>query len=258
MTPFVGELVGTALLVLLGNAVSANLLLSRSKGENNGHGAWMMMSTGWALALFVGAAVAAASSGAHLNPAISIGFWQAGTLPTALLPSYLGGQFLGAAIGAAMVWLVYLPHWGRTDDPGRKLACFATTPAVRAPISNLFSEAIGTFVLVFGLLLFKSATIASATGAAPSAIQALAAVNVDLGAIGAIPMALLFWAIALGLGGTTGVGFNPARDFGPRLIHALAPIPGKGASDWSYAWVPMIGPLVGGVAAAFVAKVVQL
>lgn len=259
MTPFAGEFVGTALLVLLGNAVSANLLLSRSKGENGGGGgAWLIMCTGWALALFVGAAVAATSSGAHLNPAITLGFWQSGRLPSESVPAYLGGQFLGAAIGATLAWLAFLPHWSRTDDPTRKLACFATTPAVRAPISNFFSEGIGTFVLVLGLLAFKSTTLAPASGAVPSAVQSLAAVNVDLGALGAVPMALLFWAIALGLGGTTGIGFNPARDLAPRLVHALVPISGKGTSDWSYAWIPVIGPLAGAVIAALVAKALHL
>ena len=259
MTHFVGELIGTALFVMLGNSVNANMLLSRTKGENgSGGGGWMMICTGWAMALFVGAAVAASASGAHLNPAITIGLWHAGEFPLARVPTYLAGQFLGAALGAVLVWLVFLPHWARTDDPARKLACFGTAPAVRAPISNLFSEGIGTFVLVFGVLMFKATTMAPASGAAPSAMQALAAVNVDLGAAGAIPIALLFWSIALSLGGTTGVGFNPARDLAPRLVHALAPIPGKGSSDWSYAWIPVTGPILGGLCAGLVAKAVQL
>lgn len=257
MTPFVGEFVGTALLVLIGNAVGANLLLARTRGEQGGGGgSWMVFATGWAMALFVGTAVAAAASGAHLNPALSIAFWHAGRLPSASLPGYLAAQCAGAALGAVLVYLLFLPHWGRTDDPARKLGCFCTSPAVRAPISNCFAETLATFVFVFGLLVLKAATIAPATGAPPSSLQALAAVNVDLGAVGAIPVALLFWAIALGIGGTTSFAINPARDLMPRIVHALAPIPGKGPSDWAYAWVPVVGPIIGALAAALVAKAV--
>lgn len=259
MTPFMGELVGTALFVLIGSAVAANLLLSRTRGESGGAGGnWIVLTTGWAMALFVGAAVAAPASGAHLNPAVTLGFWQMGRLPTSSLGVYLGGQFAGATIGAILAWLLFLPHWGRTDDPSRKLGAFATSPAIRAPLSNCFSEALATFIFVFGLLAFREAAITPAAGVTPSSIQALSAVNIELGAIGAIPMALLFWAVALGLGGTTTFAINPARDFAPRLVHALAPIPGKGSSDWGYAWVPLVGPTIGGLAAAGVGKVVGL
>jgi len=253
MTPFVDELVGTALLVLLGNAVNANLLLSRTRGERSG-GAWPAAATGWALALFVATAFAAHGSGAHLNPAVTLALWQKGSLPAASVPSYIAAQFLGAAIGAMLVLLLFLPHWGRTDDPGRKLACFATVPAVRAPLSNCFSEAIGAFVLVLGILLFRSASMIPGQGATPSSLHAIASASIDLGAVGAVPVALLFWALALGVGGTTGIGWNPARDLAPRIVHAMAPIPGKGSSDWSYAWVPVIGPIIGGVAAAVAAR----
>lgn len=262
MTPYAGELVGTALLVLLGNAVSANLLLTRTRGEHAGGPSWLAASTGWAMALFVGLAIAAgataAAGGAHLNPAVTIAFWQAERLPAASVPGHIAAQFIGAAIGAVLVYLLFLPHWGRTDDPARKLACFATAPAVRAPISNCFSEAIGGFVLVLGFLLLRDVPMTPAAGAAPSAAQTIATLDVDLGAIAAVPLALLFWALALGIGGTTGIGWNPARDLAPRLIHALAPIPGKGSSDWGYAWVPVVGPVIGGLLAVLAMKGVDL
>lgn len=258
MTPFVGELVGTALFVLLGNAVQSNVLLSRTKAADAalGGSAWLLIATGWAMALLVGVAVSSHASGAHLNPVVTLAIWNSGRSMPGGVGSYLAGQFLGAAIGAALVFLVFLPHWSRSDDPTRKLACFATTPAVRAPLSNCFAEAVATFVFVFGLLAFRHATIAPATGAVPSSVQVIASVDVELGAIGAVPLALLYWAISLGLGGTTNFALNPARDFAPRFIHAIAPISGKGSSDWSYAWVPIVGPLIGGLAAALFAGAV--
>jgi len=266
MTPFAGELVGTALFVMIGNAVQANLSLARTRADGSGAGgagaggaagagmgasaaAWLTIAFGWALGYFTGAAVSAHASGAHLNPAVTLGIWQTGGMSADSVPAYLAGQFIGAAVGAIAVLLVFLPHWGRTDDPSRKLACFATAPAVRAPLSNLVGEALGAFVLVLGVLLFREVVIAPAQGSVPSAMQAVAAVDVDMGALGALPIALLLLAIALGIGGTVGVGFNPARDLAPRLVHAVAPIPGKGGSDWAFAWIPVVGPLLGAMAA---------
>ena len=250
MTPFVGELVGTALMVWLGNSAVANVRLARGRGESGG---WVLVATGWAMALFVGVAVAAPASGAHLNPAVTLAFWKAGRLPAAEIATYLGGQCAGAALGAFMVWLCWLPHWARTEEPQRILNCFCTSPAVRAPLSNVLCEFAATFALVLGLLLFTSASLRPAAGAAPSAAQMLAAVNLDMGALGALPLAILLWAIGLGLGGPTGFAVNPARDLMPRIMHALLPIPGRGGSDWGYAWVPIVGPLLGGLTAALVA-----
>lgn len=258
MSPFVGELVGTALFVLIGNAVQANALLSRTRADpEQGAVSWPMIALGWALGYFVGAAVAAHASGAHLNPAVTLALWQSGSLGTDRMPAYLAGQFLGATLGAALVFIAFLPHWGRTDDPVRKLACFANAPAVRAPLSNLAGEALGAFLLVLGVLLFREVAILPAQGAVPSAMQAVSAVNVEMGALGALPVALLLLAIGLGLGGLTGVGFNPARDLAPRFVHAIAPIPGKGPSDWMYAWIPVVGPLIGAMVAVAVAAALR-
>ncbi len=252
MTPFAGEWIGTALFVLLGNSVQANALLGRTKGES-GEWPWLLVATGWAMALFAAGAIVAASGGAHLNPAVTMAHWQRGAIGPGEAATLIGGQFLGAAIGAVLVYLLFLPHWGRTDDPGRKLACFANAPAVRAPIANLLGEAVGTFVLVLGILVVRDAAITPAAGSVPSSMQAVASVEVHMGALGALPAALLLWAVAMGLGGSVGVGFNPARDLAPRLVHAIVPIRGKGPSDWSYAWIPVVGPLLGAAAAAAVA-----
>lgn len=224
MTPFFGELIGTALLILLGNGVVANVLLSGTKGQNGG---WIVIVWGWGMAVFVAVFTVAAFSGAHLNPAVSVGLAVAGKFEWGQVPAYVLAQFIGAMIGALLVWLTYWPHFARTEDPDLKLACFCTGPAVRNAPSNLFSEIIGAFVLVFAVLF-------------------LAVSVFGLGALDALPVGLLVLAIGLSLGGTTGYAINPARDLGPRIVHALLPMPGgKRDSDWGYAWVPVVGPLIG-------------
>lgn len=229
MTLFVAELVGTALLVLLGNGVVANALLRGTKGEGSG---WIVITWGWAMAVFVGVFAAARFSGAHLNPAVTVGLAASGQLEAGQVPIYVVAQMLGGMIGAALVWLQYHPHWAPTEDLDLKLAVFCTAPAIRNTPANLVSEIIGTFVLVFGVLL-------------------LATPEVGLGALDALPVALVVLVIGLSLGGTTGYAINPARDLAPRLMHALLPIPGgKRDSDWSYSWIPVVGPVLGAVLAA--------
>jgi len=230
MSPFIGELIGTMILVLLGNGVVAGVLLSKSKAQNGG---WIVITVAWAMAVFVGAYTAAASSGAHLNPAVTIGLAVAGSFDWGLVPIYISAQMIGAFIGAVLVWLHYFPHWAVTEDPGLKLAAFSTGPAIPNVLWNLVSEIIGTFVLVFGIFAIKGFTMNDASGAA---------FNVN-------PVALLVLVIGLSLGGTTGYAINPARDLGPRIAHAILPIPGKGSSDWGYAWIPVVGPIIGAVIA---------
>jgi glycerol uptake facilitator protein len=224
---FVAEMMGTGLLVLLGDGVVAAVLLNRSKAQNSG---WIVITFGWAVAVMIGV-FAATKSGAHLNPAVTIGQAAAGDLPWSKVPEYLAGQFVGAFIGATLVWLAYYAHWGETEDPGLKLAVFSTGPAIRNTIANLITEIIGTFVLVFGVYaIFKVGGTAG-----------------DLSAgLGPVLVALLVLGIGLSLGGPTGYAINPARDLGPRIMHAILPIPGKGGSDWSYSWIPVVGPLIGG------------
>lgn len=228
MTPYLAEIVGTALLILLGDGVVANVVLKRTKGANSG---WIVITLGWGMAVFVGVFAVAAISGAHINPAVSIALAAAGKFSWALVPGYVAAQFLGAAIGSCLVWVHYKPHFDVTEDAESKLAVFCTAPAIRHTSSNLISEIIGTFVLVFGVLH-------------------LAAPEIGLGALDALPVALLVLVIGLSLGGTTGYAINPARDLAPRIMHALLPIPGKRDSDWSYSWIPVIGPVVGGLVAA--------
>lgn len=229
MTDFLAELVGTALLILLGDGVVANVVLRGTKGEAAG---WIVITWGWAVAVFVGVFTAARYSGAHLNPAVTLGLAVAGKFDWVRVPGYLAAQMLGAMLGALLVWLHYHPHWAATEDRDAKLGVFATGPAVRGVAANFVSETIATFVLVLGVLY-------------------LAAPDVGLGALDALPVALLVLGIGLGLGGTTGYAINPARDLGPRIVHALLPIPGgKRDSDWGYAWLPVVAPLTGGVLAA--------
>lgn len=227
MSPFLGEVIGTMLLILLGDGVVANVLLTKTKGNNSG---WIVITTAWALAVFVGAYSVASVSGAHLNPAVTLGV-AINTGDFSQLPSYWIAQFIGAFIGATLVWLQYLPHWALTEDKGLKLAVFCTGPAVRNTFANLLSEIIGTFVLVFGILAIDGA-------------------KTDMGSLQIIVVAFLVWAIGLSLGGTTGYAINPARDLGPRIMHAILPIAGKGGSDWGYSWIPVVGPLVGAAIAA--------
>jgi len=235
---FLGEVIGTMFLILLGDGVVANVLLAKSKGQNSG---WIVITTAWAMAVFVGVYTSLAVGGnAHLNPAVTIGLAVSGAVPWSAVPVYLGGEFIGAALGAILVWLSYLPHWAETQDPGLKLAVFSTGPAIRNTTANLICEIIGTFALMFGVFLIKGAQMVS--GGAVSTIS--------LGALGALPVALLVWVIGLSLGGPTGYAINPARDLGPRNMHTLLPIAGKGDSDWAYSWIPVVGPIIGAAIAA--------
>jgi glycerol uptake facilitator protein len=235
----IGETFGTMLLVLLGDGVVAGVLLAKSKAQNSG---WIVITTAWAFAVFAGVVVAGPVSGAHLNPAVTIGLAVQGTTPWDQVPFYLIGEFLGAFIGAILVAIHYWPHWAETEDPGLKLAVFSTGPAIRNTPLNFVSEVIGTFVLVFVILTFG--TNGSADG--------VQLAQGGPGALGALPVAFLVLVIGLALGGTTGYAINPARDLGPRIIHAVLPIPGKGGSDWGYSWIPVVGPIVGGVIASVV------
>lgn len=237
MSTFVAEIIGTMLLIILGDGVVANVLLSKSKGQNTG---WIVITTGWAIAVFVGVFAVGAISGAHLNPAVTVGLAVGGAFDWADVPLYIVAQMIGAFIGAVIVWLAYFQHWGETADPGLKLAVFSTGPAIRNPVWNLVTEIVGTFMLVFGVFAIDSASMTGADGST---------LAVNLGALGAIPVAFLVWGIGLSLGGPTGYAINPARDLGPRIAHFLLPIPGKGDSDWGYSWIPVVGPIIGAIIA---------
>jgi glycerol uptake facilitator protein len=235
-SPILGEFLGTMILILLGDGVVAGVLLKRSKAEGGG---WMVITAGWAFAVMAGVftAVACGSSDAHLNPAVTLGFAvRAGSFGKCL--PYIAAQLLGAMAGAALVWVHYLPHWKETPDAATKLACFCTAPAIRRVAANLISEIIGTATLVFVVgAIFSKAIAANGPGA-----------------LGPYLVGSLVWGIGLSLGGTTGYAINPARDLGPRAAHALLPVAGKGGSDWSYAPIPVIGPLVGGALAGWLLR----
>ena len=241
MNAYLAEFLGTALLVLFGNGVVANVLLARTKGHGSG---WIVITAGWAFAVFIGAFCSAAQSGAHLNPAVTIAMVAAGKLEPYKLQGYLIAQMLGGIIGGALVYLFYREHFKVTEDADAKLGCFCTAPNIRSMGQSLFCEVIGTFVLILPIFLMTPVVMKLPTGDASA--------EVGLGTIGLIPVGLLVFAIGLSLGGTTGYAINPARDLGPRLAHAVLPIPGKRDSDWSYAWVPVIGPILGGLLAALV------
>ncbi len=225
MSPFVAELVGTALLVLLGDGVVAAVVLNKSKAQNSG---WMVITTGWALAVAMAVYAVGRISGAHLNPAITLGLAGIGKFPWSAVPRYLVAQFLGAFLGSVIVWLAYLAHWPVTDDPSAKLGVFSTAPAIRHLPMNLVTETIATFVLMFGVLAILANAGPLQSGLSP------------------LLVGFLVWSIGLSLGAPTGYAMNPARDLGPRLAHALLPIPGKRDSDWGYSWVPIAGPVIGG------------
>lgn len=235
MSPFVAEFIGTAVLILLGNGVVANVVLKDTKGHGSG---WMVITTAWALAVYVGVVISGPVSGAHLNPAVTLGLALAGKFAWALVPQYVAAQLLGSGLGAFLVWLLYKDHFDRTPEQGLKLAVFCTGPAIRSHTSNFISEVIGTLVLMLTIFYISGAEITSTHTA------------VGLGSVGALPVALLVWVIGLGLGGTTGYAINPARDLAPRIMHAVLPIKDKGPSEWSYAWIPVLGPLAGAALAA--------
>lgn len=236
MTPFIAEILGTMVMILLGNGVVANVSLKDTNGNNSG---WIVITTAWAFAVFVGVTIAGPVSGAHLNPIVTLGLALIGKFDWNLVPTYILAEMIGAMLGAFLVWLSHKDHFAATEDEGAKLACFSTGPAIKNNVSNLISEAIATFVLIFSIFYIAgpSLTIASDTNAA-----------IGLGTIGALPVAIVVWAIGLSLGGTTGYAINPARDLGPRIMHALLPI--KGSSNWGYAWIPIVGPLIGSALAA--------
>ncbi len=237
MTAFIAELIGTFFLILLGNGVVANVLLKNTKGKHDQN--WMVITTAWGLAVFIGVTIAGPYSGAHLNPAVTLGLALAGKFSPAEIPSYILAQFLGAALGALFVYLFYYPHYKITENDGLKRATFCTEPAIYHPFSNLFSEAIGAFALVFSVLFFTMPELK---------ISGQETELFGLGSIGALPVALLVWVIGLSLGGTTGYAINPARDLAPRIVHQILPI--SGGSNWSYSWIPVVGPLIGATVAA--------
>lgn len=241
MHPYVAEFVGTALLILLGNGVVANVVLQQTKGHAGG---WIVITAGWGLAVFTAVACVGQFSGAHINPAVTLGLAIANKFAWADVAGYIGSQMLGAIFGAFLVFGFYYPHYAVTDDPGAKLATFATGPAIRSPFQNFFCEVVGTFVLMWAVLLAVTPKFELAFGG--NSMQ----VPVGLGSLDALPVGLVVFAIGLSLGGTTGYAINPARDLGPRIAHALLPIPGKGDSDWSYAPIPVVGPLLGATLAA--------
>jgi glycerol uptake facilitator protein len=241
---FMSEVFGTMLLILLGDGVVAGVLLAKSKANASG---WIVITFAWAMAVFVGVVVAGGIGGdaplgnAHLNPAVTLGLLvnkgiASGTWEITYAAIYIAGEFVGAFIGAFLVWLHYYPHWAETEDQGLKLAVFCTAPAIRNTVFNFISEVIGTFVLMFVILTFGNSG--------------------GMGQLGALPVALLVLVIGLALGGTTGYAINPARDLGPRIMHAILPIAGKGHSDWAYSWIPVVGPLTGGVIAAIVYQLI--
>lgn len=242
MTPFISEIIGTFLLIVLGCGVNANVCLQQTYGNNSG---WIVITTGWALAVYTGVVVAGPYSGAHLNPAVSIGLAVAGEFDWVSVPSYVVAQFIGAIGGAFTVWLINKKHFEATEDGTLKRAVFCTSPAIPNTLINLGSEIVGTFVLIFAVLFFTDATLSSDN------------TIIGLGSLGALPVAFIVWSIGLSLGGTTGYAINPARDMGPRIVHALVPIKNKADKGWGYSWIPIVGPILGATIAAVVAIVLQ-
>lgn len=236
MNPYIAEFIGTGILLLLGSGVVANVILPGTKGNGGG---LMAITTAWALAVFCGVVVAGPYSGAHINPAVTIGLAVVGKFDWALAPGYILAQVAGAMIGSGLAWLMYRHHFDLTDDPGLKRAPFCTDPAIRNFPTSVLSELLGTFVLIFVILYITGANLEDS-----------AKTPIGLGSVGALPVAFLVWVIGLALGGTTGYAINPARDLGPRIMHQILPIKGKGSSDWEYSWVPIVGPVLGALIAA--------
>jgi len=232
MSIFLGELIGTWLLILLGNGVVACALLAQSKGEKGG---WIVITAGWGFAVAIAVYAVGWISGGHLNPAVTVGLWIAGKTAFSLLPSYFCGQMIGAMLGALFVWIVYFPHWSLTHDPRTKLLCFCTHPAVlRHRFSNFITEVVATAILLIGILGIFDVHNGIGSGMGPYAVG------------------ILIFSIGLSLGGPTGFAINPARDLGPRIIHAWLPISGKGSSEWGYSWIPVVGPCLGGILGALI------
>ena len=247
MSAYTAEVIGTMMLILFGNGVVANVVLARTKGNDGG---WIVIAAGWGIAVFIGAFCASEFSGAHLNPAVSVAMAAAGKLSIVDAGYYIVAQFIGAMLGAALVYLFYREHFNVTEDADSKLACFCTAPNIRKSGQAFFCETVGTFALI--LPIFLMATPSLIQGEAPSESDPV----LGLGSLGLLPVGLLVFGIGLSLGGTTGYAINPARDLGPRLVHALLPIKDKRNSDWSYAWVPVMGPLLGAVLAALLYRFV--
>lgn len=235
MSPYLAEFFGTMLLIVLGDGVVAGVVLKGTKSENAG---WLPIVMGWGLAVTLAIYAVGSISGAHINPAVTIALAWSGNFDWALVPGYCAAQIFGAFVGAVLVWIHYLPHWGKTDSASAKLSIFCTMPAVRSPFNNLMSEIIATMVLVMALLFIGA--------------------NRFTEGLNPLVVGLLILAIGLSLGGTTGFAINPARDLGPRLAHFILPISGKGSSDWSYSWIPVVGPIIGGLLGAWVYQLVFL
>lgn len=244
MSPFLGEFIGTGLLIVLGDGVVANVILNKTKGQNSG---WIVITFGWAIAVFVAVFCVGPVSGAHINPAVTIGLAVTGQFPWADVPGYLLAQLLGGVAGAILVWVGYKQHFDHTEDKDLKLAVFCTGPAIRHKVHNMVTEIIGTFLLILGVLFI----IKSAPGVEVNGVPG----KLGLGALSALPVALLVLGIGLSWGGPTGYAINPARDLGPRIAHFILPIKNKRDSDWGYSWIPVIGPVIGGILAAFIFKI---
>jgi glycerol uptake facilitator protein len=234
MQAYIAEFIGTMILIILGDGVVAGVLLRNSKAENSG---WIVITFGWAMAVAVAVYCVGQFSGAQINPAVTIGLAASGQFDWALVPGYIIAQFLGAFVGAVIVWLAYLPHWGETEDEGLKLGVFCTAPAIYNTPANVITEIIGTFVLVFGV----SGLLANAGAVGGDAAAVIAS------GLNPLIVGLIVLGIGLSLGGPTGYAINPARDLGPRIAHAVLPIAGKGGNDWGYAWIPVVGPIIGGI-----------
>ena len=242
MNVYLAEFLGTAILVLLGNGVVANVLLKRTKGHASG---WLVITAGWALAVFVAVSCVGDFSGAHINPAVTLGLAIAGELSWWMVPGYMLSQFSGGFLGALLVYIFYQQHYPETSDADKKLGTFCTGPAIQSIPANLFCEVVATFVLVLMVLLAADPSFEASSGGTLEG-------KLGLGAVGALPVALVVFAIGICLGGTTGYAINPARDLSPRAAHSILSIPGKRDSDWGYAWIPVVGPLLGGALAALV------
>jgi glycerol uptake facilitator protein len=234
MQAYIGEVIGTMILIILGDGVVAGVLLRNSKAENSG---WIVITFGWGMAVAVAVYTVGQFSGGHINPAVTIGLAASGQFEWALVPGYIIAQFIGAFIGAVIVWLAYLAHWGETEDEGLKLGVFCTAPAIYNTPANLITEIIGTFMLVFGV----SGIVANAAAAGGGAATIIGS------GLNPLLVGLLVLGIGLSLGGPTGYAINPARDLGPRIAHAVLPIAGKGGNDWGYSWIPVVGPIIGGI-----------
>ncbi len=237
MEAYIGEFIGTMILIILGDGVVAGVLLRNSKAENSG---WIVITFGWAMAVAVAVYCVYQFSGAHINPAVTIALAVTGQFDLFLVPGYIIAQFLGAFVGAILVWLAYLPHWAETEDEGLKLGVFCTAPAIYNTPANVITEIIGTFVLVFGIAGIGANSVAAGGDAA----------TIIASGLNPLLVGLLVLGIGLSLGGPTGYAINPARDLGPRIAHAVLPIAGKGGNDWGYAWIPVVGPIIGGILGA--------